>query len=674
MISLPSQLLRTTGIIVKESNGVREALQNDQHKTIINHDKTTKPSNKHHFCDKRHQQHTYSNIYSMPLFQSNDDDSSGSVSSSSNNRRSRSPRQGSGWFAKHIPLLSQQRRLASKAVATQTYEQIRERWKEYRTTASSSSTRHKNPSSAGVSYPPVASFSRDEVIVGATLPLESQHSNSSNSSNKKRQNENQRKKPHFAYYDVTGIRILLPDSTDTNMADMSMSQYGDVQHIGISPEEQHREGVTAFADEEEARYKIAAQAFQVARRQEAGTTTTNSINETQKLPHRYMMKQVHPDCWDDDQDWFQAISHLVRETEVLKDLSQQHHNLLTVRGTTHGDEVVFLDTATVPQWDSYFVMTDRISETLAQRIDRWRHESKDSPTEITIDQQQHYPLLETKLLNPLHPTIIPTARCPIVGDEDATMNAAFRTRLVYAQNMASALAFLHSKQIIVRNLHPELIGFLTSDDTLQLMDLGQALHVGGGDRLSEARSSRSVMSPATMLQQQQEEALFQMTPGNVMRYLAPELLTALLKTSNCGYGVDSYSWAMVCFEMFTLSEPFATLKAGQHLHHVCLEQERSKPLRPHLSIYQFPKPLKHLLQGAWHHDVKRRYKMVSIDRLLQKLLSGEVEEKAKANETKVKGEKSRGESNSEKVASIPELKEEFIIEFPRHRHQIVKST
>ena len=559
----------------------------------------------------------------------------------------------------------------------QTYEQIQERLKQYRTTVSSTS--HKNTPSdhAGVTYPPVASFSRDEIIVGATVPLES-HSRSNNNDNskKKRNNENQRKKVRFEYYDVTGIRILDPmqDSADANMADMSMSQYED-QHIKTSPKAQQPEGVMAIAEEEEARYRIATQAFQVVRRQEKGTFTSSSISQTPKLLHKYMIKQVHPDCWNDDQDWLQAISHLVRETEVLKDLSCQHRNLLTVRGTTRGEEAVFLDTTTEPHWDSYFVMTDRISETLAQRIERWRHESKDSPTEPTIDQKHHHPILETKLLKPLHPTITPTAHCPIVGDEDDNMNAAFQTRLTYAQNMASVLAFLHSKHIIVRNLHPESIGFLTSDDTLQLMDLGQALDVGGRGHLWKATPTKITMKPAAMLQQQHEEALFQMTPGSVMRYMAPELLTALPKDNACGYGVDSYSWAMVCFEMFTLSEPFATLKAGQHLHHVCLEQERSKPLRPHISIYHFPKPLEHLLQGAWHQDVKRRYKMVHIDRRLQKLLSGEITEKtkAKSNEISFKREGPREEFNSENVATIPELKEEFDIKFPRNRHQLARS-
>ena len=654
----------------------------------------------------------------MPLFKSVDGDSPMTSPSSTtttthnnNNTGSRPRRRNSyGWLASHLPLLSMQR--PPEVPPGKTYEQIEKRLKEYRTTTkrfpttttttiTSSNDRKKDDILLGDRVvapvvgvgvvaspllPVVATFRRDEIIVGDKILLPESHhniiNNSSSSNNtknkkKRRHSENQKKKTHFEYFAVTGIRI--PDSTTETQQ-----------------QQDEEEGVVAMTIEEEARYKMALQFV------EEGITDINtdknsssgSSGSSKDRPHdsihNYMIKQVHPDCWNDDQDWFQAITHLVREVDILKHFSHQHDNLVTLRGTTHKAEAVFLDTTTTAprRWDSYFVMTDRVSETLAQRIDRWRQDSKDSPTVVTFDKHHPHPLLETKLLSPIQPKTLPTAHCPVVvgGNEEVMTNSVFRTRLVYAQQLASVLAFLHSKQIIVRNLHPESIGFSSADDRLQLTDLGQALqvqeyddsasHIARNNKDSTRASTTSSLSPTTMLQQQHKDALFQMTPGHVLRYMAPELLTSPDPHHlHCSYGVDSYSWSMVCFEMFTLSKPYATVKPGQHLHHVCLRKEAGCSLvRPHVEIYHFPKPLKHLLKGAWHDDAKRRYKMSYIDRRLQKLLVGE----EKGNEKNTEGKQNESpEGMNDETAdtshTVSEAEDELNLSFPRHRHRLATS-
>lgn len=110
-------------------------------------------------------------------------------------------------------------------------------------------------------------------------------------------------------------------------------------------------------------------------------------------------------------------------------------------------------------------LTDRISETLGQRIGPWRLDSVDRPSHSPTDDG---------VGKWLHPSSVPTSHSPTLHANSQW----FRMRLVYAQNLASVLAFLHSKRIIVRNLNPESIGFLASDDSLQPMDLGQALRIG----------------------------------------------------------------------------------------------------------------------------------------------------------------------------------------------------
>jgi len=467
----------------------------------------------------------------------------------------------------------------------------------------------------------IARFFRDEIITGDDDVLTMTSINDDNPQEDVTSPiHNIPRKIHFQYLDVIGIELMDSGDLTESMTDLSLTgssrRDDDIaaviaeRSISSAMSQDHvKEGhqkQKRILHNNELRQQMAIQAAEVPKAALIDSNKTTTL-------HKYMIKQVHPDCCSlsayekESQVWFQAITHLVRETKILQQFGHEHQHLLTLRGTPVNNEEVFLNAAA--QWDSFFLLTDRISETLGQRIHRWRQEHVDRPDGGTDDKAVK-PVKEW-----IHPQHVPVATSPVLrpaSDE-------FKQKLAYAQNMASALAFLHSKQIIVRNLSPDSIGFLASDDTLQLMDVGQALQVDYGlNEVSSLTKPHIILDPTGMLQQQQTEALFKMTPGHVLRYMAPEVLVHL-PSLKCCYGVDSYSWAMVCFAMFTLSEPFATLKPGQHLRHVCFQRPSR---RPHLALYKFPKMLVYLLQKAWHEDVQKRIDMIQIDQKLQQMMSG----------------------------------------------------
>lgn len=430
----------------------------------------------------------------------------------------------------------------------------------------------------------VATFHRDELVTGANLSLS--------------ENDVAHK---FQFNDVCAINMHdHTEATETEgMTDASYSSSHDDDHHHDEAfhHRQFPSVPTVAADEEEARLVIHAQ---------VQVTTGKRAN---KPLHRYMIKQVHAKCSNSEQ----ALAHLKNETRLIKKLGHQHYNLLTLRATAcEGESSVFAS-----QWDAHFMLTDRISETLAQRIQRWKEEANHACL------RGH-----GKAVSP------PKAQVD-------TTSPSFRMKVVYAQNLANVLAFLHSKKIVVRNLSPESIGFLASDDTLQLMDLGQAVEVEQRPSSQQPRRTAGEVNACTLLAQQNQHALFQMTPGGQpYRYMAPELLTTPLSpqdtshaaasssstTSTCT--VDCYSWAMICFEMVTLHQPYDKMKAGQHLKQVGF---RNPSLRPQLGVYQLPRTLENLLKRAWRQDPAQRLEATVIDKRLKDLLQAELHQPQRDN-------------------------------------------
>jgi len=245
---------------------------------------------------------------------------------------------------------------------------------------------------------------------------------------------------------------------------------------------------------------------------------------------RFAVKVVRQELLHHQDRFRKAADDLVNEARILSMLD--HPNIIKLRAlSSHSVRPL----ASENRYDEFFLVTDRLRETLATRIDRWKNER-------TLTQS----LLTTQ-------------------------------KLSYALQLAQALQYLHSRNILMRDVKPDNIGFI-NDHTLQLFDFG----------LSRQLST---------LKENCKEGGYQITICGTLRYLPKEVLVDGRHTLK----FDVYSFAMVFWEMLTHEKPFHYMTPAVHRILVCERGER-----PPLGKYGFPQHIRNLLNLAWADRVEDR--------------------------------------------------------------------
>lgn len=142
------------------------------------------------------------------------------------------------------------------------------------------------------------------------------------------------------------------------------------------------------------------------------------------------MKCLRPQIRSDPDHFSIGAGDLVQETAILAILD--HPNIIKLHGRASGNLTnEFMN-------DGYFILLDRLNETLEERIRVWKLDPK----------------------------------CVLQGPTTAQMEVA--------HSIADALSYLHSKKIVYRDLKPDNVGFAATG-VLKLFDFGFAIGIPEND-------------------------------------------------------------------------------------------------------------------------------------------------------------------------------------------------
>lgn len=266
---------------------------------------------------------------------------------------------------------------------------------------------------------------------------------------------------------------------------------------------------------------------------------------------RYAVKILRPEILNDPTKlYYQGIMDLATETRLLSNI--RHPHIVKLRAIAHGT-----------CHEDYFLILDRLSEVLEDRVKIWR-----------IREQRNSCLLGRIILD----------------RKGRKRHQLWQERIVAAHDLASALGYLHSRRIIHRDLKSDNIGFDIRGD-IKIFDFG----------LARELPTKGQPNP---------DGAWKMTGATgTPRYMSPEV--ALNKPYN--ETSDVYSFSMLFWEVLALKIPFELYSMKGFKERVWQGPHKRPPLDP-----TWPEAVHLVLTRGWSPDPSERQPMVTVAEILRK--------------------------------------------------------
>ena len=275
---------------------------------------------------------------------------------------------------------------------------------------------------------------------------------------------------------------------------------------------------------------------------------------------RYAVKYLRQDIVKDDSKFSSAAISLAIEVKILCSVS--HPNIIKLRGLCSHGEMGFRSGTP----EGFFLIFDRLHDTLDQRLARWRQQEK---------KRQGFQLNT------------------IFNSKKVNASDISNEKLRILLEISAALKYLHGKNIIFRDLKPENIGF-DELGAIKLFDFGLSKELSG-------------CSP-------QEDSTYKLTGGTgSLRYMAPEVM----RDDTYNLSADVYSFSILLWEVLSAKIPFNGCTAEKIVERVALRSHRPK-ICP-----SYPKPIKNLLKEGWSSSLQNRPKFDWIHTLFSDMASSQ---------------------------------------------------
>ena len=284
-----------------------------------------------------------------------------------------------------------------------------------------------------------------------------------------------------------------------------------------------------------------------------GFRTTSELTDDANKKKEYILKNLNPKLAFNPKKLVVGAKDLVMEAHFLSSLSHKH--IIQLRGWSAAGIAGFSETGRA---DGFFLVFDRLKETLSKRIQTWREKAKE------------------------------TKKGSLMKSRASMRMQLFAERIECAVQIASAVEYLHSKRIIYRDLKPANIGF-DIDGCLKIFDFGLAVE------LPEGTDPDSTFNLA----------------GNTgtSRYMAVEVIRKY--PYNCK--ADVFSFSILLWELMALIKPYDGL-VGQQVKE-CVSVFGERPAIPRT----WPTNLRRILRRGWGESIVDRPTMSEVKDVLEKL-------------------------------------------------------
>eukprot|EP00529_Nitzschia_sp_RCC80_P016937 CAMPEP_0113451698 /NCGR_PEP_ID=MMETSP0014_2-20120614/6471_1 /TAXON_ID=2857 /ORGANISM="Nitzschia sp." /LENGTH=659 /DNA_ID=CAMNT_0000343059 /DNA_START=541 /DNA_END=2520 /DNA_ORIENTATION=- /assembly_acc=CAM_ASM_000159 len=262
--------------------------------------------------------------------------------------------------------------------------------------------------------------------------------------------------------------------------------------------------------------------------------------------------------------FYSAAADIVWEARCLAALD--HPNIIKLRGVAKGDVQCFGDGT----HDSYFLMLDRLDETLTHQLHRWRRQNTAATTTTTTTsgKVEHHHQTPGQNQKQQLPSSSPGLRPP--NDIDL-----MEEKLDLARQVASALQYMHARNIIYRDIKPSNIGLKRTKQSVSCDDGFDPDHTTTTTTTTDAvlldfGLCRELPFNGTTEQAKKDE-FFLMSMVGTRRFIAPEVALGE------GYNLqaDVYSFTLMVYELMTLVTPFATY--SREMHECLVVHENVRP-------------------------------------------------------------------------------------------------
>jgi len=266
--------------------------------------------------------------------------------------------------------------------------------------------------------------------------------------------------------------------------------------------------------------------------------------DPKKKKKSFVIKNLNPKLAFNPKKLVVGAKDLVMEAHFLS--AFDHENIIKLRGWSRAGICGF---ATSGRADGFFLILDRLSITLSKRISQWREDEK--------------------------------ARKTLSKGRQTAKNRLFMIRVKTAIDIASAMAYLHKRRILFRDLKPANIGF-NSRNILKVFDFGLAVEIP---------------------YHEDPDTTFKLA-GNTgtSRYMAVEVI----RKDPYNLKADVFSYSILLWEIMALTKPYDGMLGPQVKESVSLYGERPSIPR------SWPVAIRRLLRRGFSETITNRPNMEGV--------------------------------------------------------------